>query len=330
VRSALLADQQGATAGYLEGVVLDPRTGQITHGLASIASQSTRNIVTPIPWQMLRSSTSDMGGSMASGFQKFVAPVPRSTLLAAPRLNLALPASANGQGWMAASSQYFNAAASNIGGVGPTATGVQIGGDASGTGVPAPATTPGVDPGSGIFNPSTLAEALTRGTNLYGTNLFSTVFGTNFMATNAFALTNPAFSTNLFAALTNFFRTNVVANRAPTNQFVNTPGAARTNAIGPNAGGVPNMVPGTVPGNVGAPPRVLQPETGGASGTAPRGVRPPGVTPGQLQPNVPPGVRVPPGGVAPSAPVGPGAGRTPTAPPPGAPPPAAAPATPAR
>lgn len=291
VRSAMLVDQQGATVGYLEGVVLDPASGQVSHALGSVASPNMRSVVTPIPWQTLvRQPDADLGSS-GGKFQKFAVPVPRSVLLGAPRLNLARLNAASDRSWMAASSSYFQAAAA---GAGVRGSGViaQPGGASTIAGV-----SPAVNP---LVTPSTLGDLFSVGTNMIGSNFMSTLFGTNFVSTNRFAFTNPAFSTNLFTALTNFFNTNTSGFR--TNQFPDAL-ARLTNFFLPRT----NVFVGTnpAPGNVGAPPQNFPPQRGtNTSGTFQPGGATPPTTPGTTRPGfAPPQPAVPP--VAPENPVPP-------------------------
>jgi hypothetical protein len=298
VRSSILADQQGVSAGYIQGIVIDPVSGRVEYALASVAAPGSPNIVTPVPWPLLQKlGDAEGAGGTPGKFQKFAVPLPRATLVTAPRIDLGNMAGAADRNWMAASSRYFGAAAASVGAA-ADASGSGVGGAAglSTTATGDQYAAPFFNGGGGVAVPETLADYLSFGTNLFGTNLFSAVFGTNFAGANLAAITNPAFSTNLFIALTNFFATNQFAfTNGGTGAGTNAFARIRTNFLATNFfARTTNRVfapTNGAPGNVGAPPRNLPPQFGtNSGGTAlPPGSQPPNAAPAPPQSPAPPG-----------------------------------------
>lgn len=234
---SFLLDRNAAMAGHVEAVALDPVSAQVRFAMVSLGYPSNRVVVTPIPWSLLEHYfDAREGGGMPGTYQRFRAPFDLTTLWRAPRVNTELQGRTNDAAWIAASTAYFAALTSlaSVGGAG-TASGIQAGGASGGAAaVPATATDAVADTSSGYGSPfwvggggggvpTTLAEFLQLGTNLFGPGFLATV-NTNVFVTNNFL------NTNLLSALTNFFGTNVFAftnGRNPdffgTNGFALTP-----------------------------------------------------------------------------------------------------------
>jgi hypothetical protein len=224
VAGSSVIDSYGIFAGNIESAVVDPLSHQVLFALISTAYPSNRLTVTPVPWALLRhhaDAREEVG--IPGTFQQFKAPVERLTILRAPKVQLG--ERTNDFSWMAASSQYFQNAGANIGGIG-AGGGTQTGGYASGNAAITPVYAGaenlpvysggygGGFYGGGVVSP--YDEYL-----LYG----SLLFGPDFL-TNVAGNTNAVFATNFLSSFSNYFATNATgttnffaANRSATNIF---------------------------------------------------------------------------------------------------------------